>query len=530
MFKILIADDEDLIRWGILAILKKALKPGITYLEADNGLEALKICKEEYPQIIISDIRMPSCNGLDFIRKVKENGNSPVFIILSGYTDFEYAKSAISLGVKEYVLKPIQKKPFIATVQSYVEQIMKEQQDVHNEHLVYLTHRKAVGSLRHKLISELLNGGREDHVKDDLTDLSNLGASLPDGFALCCAIQYKTDEHNIDYIDEAVKNILSEVVSAEKAFRNALVDTVSCGEAAVIFEGSESEALLNAVKPLMAKAVRMLITFLGVEVFVGIGDPKAGAARFHESFLHALDAVSCRLYETGSRIQVFSPSSNQEQEPIPFHGMIRSIKDIDAGEVITRFNTLMELPPSPQAIAAIRKSYFGLLETIRRLTAQYSYGKIEELPQPPPFRNYWNFMQLKLGIKNYIQQVKNIDLLNSELPNKKLIIDVLQYIESNAAGDINLNTVADYFSHTPSYISSLFKKTVGIGFSEYLTKVRMKMARDMLVSTNIPIGEISGLCGYFNAKYFASSFKKNFGKSPTAFRDESVCTKAGNRR
>mgnify|MGYP000865784483 CR=1 FL=1 len=521
MFKILIADDEDLIRQGIIAILKKALEPDIAYLEADNGLDAFRLCKEECPQIVISDIRMPFCNGLDFIKKIKDLGISPTFIILSGYTDFEYAKSAITLGVREYVLKPIQKKAFIDTVQSYVEKIRKDQQAVHDEHVDYQTHKRAVDTLRHKLILELLDSDREDRVKSNLKDLEGLGTSLSYGFALCCAVQYKTDEYNRDYIDEAVKNVLCEMISTDGKC-HAVVETISCGETAAVFAGSEYEALLGTGKAVMSSAVQALSRVLGAEVFVGIGDPKAGPVRFHESFLHALDAVDYKLYETGSRIQTFSAHAVERYRPIQFHGVIQSIGDADPGEIVQRFNALMEQPPSLQAVSAIKKSYLNLTETLRSLMEKYHYKKIEGLPQPPPFQSYWTFMQLKRGIKAYVGQVKNVSLLNAEAPNKKLIVDVLQYIESNAAGDINLNTVADHFSHTPSYISSLFKKTVGIGFSEYLTKVRMKMAEDMLANTNIPISEISRLCGYFNSKYFASSFKKNFGRSPTAFREKSV--------
>ncbi len=75
MIKILIADDENLIREGIISILKRSLNVDITYLEADNGIGALKICEEQFPQIVICDIRMPCCDGLEFIKKVKQNGN-----------------------------------------------------------------------------------------------------------------------------------------------------------------------------------------------------------------------------------------------------------------------------------------------------------------------------------------------------------------------------------------------------------------------------------------------------------------------
>lgn len=108
------------------------------------------------------------------------------------------------------------------------------------------------------------------------------------------------------------------------------------------------------------------------------------------------------------------------------------------------------------------------------------------------------------------------------VPNKKLIVDVLQYVKDNAVSDINLNSVAEKFDRSPVYMSALFKKGTGMGFNEYVTGIRMNMAKQMLEETSMPIGEVSNICGYSNPKYFSVVFKNTFGISPAQYRQESL--------
>lgn len=528
MIKILIADDENLIREGIISILKRSLTADVTYLEADNGISALKICQEQFPQIVICDIRMPCCNGLEFIKKVKQNGNSPTFIIISGYADFEYAKSALKLGVKEYVLKPIQKQQFITMVNSYVDQIIKNSKAAHEEHNDYHTSKEAMKTIKRRLLLELLDRNDAKSAEKSRKELEGLGVCLQSNFALSCVIQYKIDKSNEDYIDAAVENILQEIFAQEKWPDTLLIEQYSPGQTVAIFECAESEILLNNIKPICVKAIQTIRKFLNIEIFIGVGDAVCGSAHLHESFVHACQSANCKLYGAAAHIQIYSKTSGDAKcEPICFDDLIQPLENINRTEILNRFAGLMKLSPTVQAMTVVEESYCNLVKAIHEQIMKYNYDNSQDLPQPLPFNCLWSFSQLTQEITKYIDQAKNIaGTTKFDVPNKKLIFDVLQYIEKNLENDINLNIVAEYFSHTPSYMSSLFKKGVGMGFNEYLTKMRIKKAKDMLINTNIPVNEISKICGYYNPKYFAVTFKKVLGKSPTNFRQDSVFQKS----
>ena len=107
MFKLLIADDEQFVRKGLLDTLKWD-EYNITVVEmAKNGREALEIAEKEKPDICLLDICMPLINGLDLIQKLKEVNPEVITIIVTGHDEFEYAQRAVKLKVFDYILKPV---------------------------------------------------------------------------------------------------------------------------------------------------------------------------------------------------------------------------------------------------------------------------------------------------------------------------------------------------------------------------------------------------------------------------------------
>lgn len=524
MFKILVADDEDVIRKGIIAILRRALGPEICYLEAENGIEAFKLCKEHSPQLVITDIRMPFCDGLNFIKNVTENGHAPAFIILSGHADFEYAKSAIKLGVKEYILKPIKKQELIALVEGYVKQLTIEKQRITEKFARDNETRKAAEKLKQKLLKALLDCTREEEAEKNLGELSDLGVGFNNRLMLCAVLQYGINEGNREYMDFAVENIADEVLLQEKRLNYRITVQYDSGRLVALFEGLEREAMLLAAGQALTRVCGLVRKYLGVEVFAGIGEVVYGSVLLHKAFESAGEALKFKLYGTGAVVQVFSQiPAGGKGEPLDFDGLIKTLEEMNIAEILNHFTGLMNLSPSLQALSAIEKSYSQLVETVEGQLAGYNSDKMESIIRPPEFFNLWSFSQLKQEVIKYLRQVQERACAASiGVPNKKLVVEVLRYVKNNASKDINLNTVAEHFDRTAAYMSALFKKGTGQGFNEYLTGIRMEMAKEMLANTGIPIGEVSSLCGYLNPKYFSVLFKKIVGESPAAYRQKSL--------
>lgn len=106
MLKVLIVEDEEMIRKGIILSVDWAALDCVVVGEAPNGEVALELVKQYAPTLIISDIKMPKMDGLEFLRKLRESGNNTFVIILTAYDSFEYARSALRLGAVDFLLKP----------------------------------------------------------------------------------------------------------------------------------------------------------------------------------------------------------------------------------------------------------------------------------------------------------------------------------------------------------------------------------------------------------------------------------------
>nr|MCR5765853.1 response regulator [Treponema sp.] len=126
MIEILIADDEKLIRAGIAKMISKSIENiELKIVEAKNGQEALETCKTDEPQVLITDIRMPIMDGVELMKNVSALENKPKIIVLSGFDDFVYAKSAIQNGALSYILKPVDKTELINAVEQAITEFRK---------------------------------------------------------------------------------------------------------------------------------------------------------------------------------------------------------------------------------------------------------------------------------------------------------------------------------------------------------------------------------------------------------------------
>ncbi len=106
MYNVIICEDEDIIRKGLMYSFDFNSLNLFVIADFDNPISCLNFLKENKVDIIITDIKMPLMSGLEMINKI-ENNKDYEFIILSGYSDFDYAKKAISYGVTEYLVKPL---------------------------------------------------------------------------------------------------------------------------------------------------------------------------------------------------------------------------------------------------------------------------------------------------------------------------------------------------------------------------------------------------------------------------------------
>lgn len=133
MLRMMIVDDEKIIRDGISTIIDWE-SYGITIAcVCKDGLEAYDMIIDEYPDIIITDIKMPGLDGLSLINRAQTINKKIKFIILSGYSEFELAREAMLYGVRNYLLKPCNENQLIEAVHMVQQEILSEQKDDYSD-------------------------------------------------------------------------------------------------------------------------------------------------------------------------------------------------------------------------------------------------------------------------------------------------------------------------------------------------------------------------------------------------------------
>lgn len=539
MFKILIVDDEQFIRKGILSILSRNLTEGITCIEASNGEEALIRAREQSPHLIITDISMPGCDGLEFIGRLREENKNTPIVILSGYDNFEYAQKAIRLGVKEYVMKPIKKQEFITLIQDYIDDIEKQRARAFEEITRKMENDRIMERLKHDFLLGLLKCPGSGEARRYMVQLKELGMEFAPSLYICAVIQYKVNEENQDYIDFAVKNILDEYFCPEVKNGRVINVAYDLGQIAIIFEGTSKGSLKEPKKRLIRTAASLIKKYCKTEVYAGVGDIAMDFVHLHTSLRHALLAADFKLYNNGDIVTVYDEMENWEMKSNEMKnsavknnvmknndmtappGLVRLLRPVDSSaifQVLEGLQNIVRQKGSRQVLHTLNQEYEEIQEYISLRLLRLAPGK-SQADTYKPLADCWSSTEMMQEVKERLSILKLALEKENAQPNLQLRRQILQYVDDHVTEDMDLNLIAGHFKRTPGYISTIFKMHTEGGFNTYITKKRIEIAKKLLADSSIPIQEISRLSGFTNAKYFSVVFKKTVGETPREYRN-----------
>ncbi|HHV10719.1 MAG TPA: response regulator [Clostridiales bacterium] len=531
MLKVLIADDEQIICQMICKLINWEEKGLKIIGMAHNGLEALKIMEEEQPDIIISDIRMPGYDGLQIVQKGKDMSLNADFVIMSGYKNFEYAHTALNLGVKHYLLKPIDKKELEETIDRILQHRKEASAIVEEKKELEEIASSGKKRIRKHFLSSIIHSSRfsGDRELEELDE--KLHCEFENGYFIAFLTKIDSNAPNYD-----IKSLLNGIdYLIEKAMEDGeweyINSYVKTGVVTVVnYQAEHREQVLNAMDKILKLCRLELDKFNGFYVTIGIGEEKDSIADIKATIGEAVAAVKCRLKKGTNRIINYS-ELNYRQISVEdiFKESIRrqfenEIEAMDIQAFISDFDKLVDdihtmVNYSPVLI-------FELMEKMKELTIDIWKGnKVQEaiigdFEQQMQFILDCNIRE-ELLLRNFIETYQRYfervieDKRNtSQLPVRK----AKQFINENYMRQITLEEVAEAIELSPAYFSTVFKKEVGINFSDYLISCRIEAAKDRLKNGNLPVNLIAEEVGYVDAKYFSKTFYKLVGLKPTEYR------------
>ncbi|MEK3707369.1 helix-turn-helix domain-containing protein [Paenibacillus sp. FSL R7-0198] len=494
---------------------------------ASNGERGWSLLLEQLPDIVISDIRMPKLSGLELMKRALDAGLRAKFIFISGYSDFHYAQEAIKLGASDYLLKPFTPEEILGAVlkvrqviqeeQAQCKQLEQLEQKVESSSQ-YERHSYLLGLLRHE-IGGFLNESRWNELHIDL-DSSNLLVMVieVDGYT-----RYGYTMHlDAEIVPFAVQNIVGETLNR---YTKGVVLRENRYRLAAIFNTPSQ----IDVSELLEQCRQNVERFSKKTVSIGVGTIARRPQEIWTSYAHADQAISYRFYSEGNCILQYAELENQacvapvyplEKEKELFYALKcgnESTCHRIIDEILEEWQVSEGFPEPLTMIRLLSGLAFAIYRAFcDEITAEERLRLEADLTVLEAMRS--------LTFEGWRGYIKHFSSMGCEIMDKKRLTDVKQaiskaqeYISLNLAENLTLHACAQSVHLSPSYFANAFKKETGITPIQYITKMRMEKAKELLVA-GVQVQEICQRLGYEDRPYFSGLFKKYCGMTPTCFR------------
>lgn len=540
MFKLLVVEDEEMIKNKILNNISWKEHGFSEVFEASDGVEALEVIKTNCIDIVITDIQMPRMNGIELIREIKNINKEIKTVIITAYAEFEYAKESIKLNVNDYILKPFKSKDLFAIVSRVVEEIIRERNqkiEIENLRKQLRENKKA---LQEKLFNDLLSNSFVGNIDKDL---SYLGLTRLKGIEYFIAVvnignflELIHENHEEQkYICNLtlfnwIKKFLSGFDMAKEIFRDFsmgyYVINYKIDQIAIIFY-NDTEVVIPAMEELIDRGTKDL----GFNLTIGIGNKYQSLTDMYISHKEACSAAMLSSIHDRGIVHIFNDinfgnSIYSKQLHILVDTRLYDDLKIGAFEEIKK--------DIADIITQIKSSRLGLdaVNTIINNIMLLSCKTINELGYNVfdimgggfslnfDVKEINDLVQLEEWFLSFFFKVNEFINLKRSSRNEVLIAKVKEHIDANYFENITLTSISKAFGISSGYLSVLFNDYMGQNFIDYLSNLRIQKAKALLKNSDLRIYEIAEKVGYRDAYYFSAAFKKIVGINPTEYREK----------
>ncbi|MDO3411916.1 response regulator [Saccharibacillus sp. CPCC 101409] len=517
--KLLIADDDDQIRTGI--------EQGIDWhslnieqvITASNGIEALQKFNEFFPEIVLTDVRMPGMDGLELLRQIKQVRAQTKVIILSGYNDFQYLKTAIQLDAVDYEMKPIRARNLVALIKKVRENIVREQMTEQEFH-------KYLESYKRSFKGELLAGRITDRliILEGLQQYYNFDAT---GSLLCAAIQIDRDAHtDAESVQHAV-HTFCQIFEKREWGQKGIALTYKKDSIVLLFKLETPSYLYftQTVNELLnqLRGWNKQMQTQGFSFSAGVSG-YGNAADFADMQRQAEQALALKLYEGRGSIQARGDTAALKDETIggllEDERFVSALSQGDFSSLIDRIAAEFERlrtgrEYSRNSIAAYVRSLLQfVLVAARHIpgdAVEQIHAHIAIIDGNLDILTLDDFRKIALSTFEQVGLERSKEL-------SPVMIRAEEFIRKHYTQDLTVEMLAEHVGKTPNYFSHRFKREFGVSFKEYVTRLRIAKAKELILHTNDLLYEISEQIGFADYIYFTQVFKKIEGCSPASLR------------
>lgn len=525
-YKVILVDDEA----EVIDMIEKKIHWNDLGFEvagsATNGVKALELVEKLQPDVVLTDIKMPYMDGLELSRRLNREYPNIYIMLCTGFDEFEYAKEAVHLEIKEYMLKPVNATELSESLTNLKHTLDREREEKLNVKKLNDYFQEVLPKLQSNFFISLIEGRVEKQDYERFLQAYQVDMKGP---LFGCVIFHTSENH----VPEGMNPLLLSM-SVEREIKQRLMNQWNCRE--FIYMGNtllilelDAEDQITQITDACDRFCRWAYRIMGAVVTAGIGTVCDSLYEISLSYERAREAVSYRvLYGTKRAINIGEIVPKEQIKPVQseesrMQTLFRAIRIGDSTE--------------------IERAAHGEMEKLHKNTetmSQYNLATMEIVSGFFKFctDNSLDFNKISGNMQNIYEKVSQMDessltawiVQMSETISEKLkcarnssarrlIVEAQNIVkERYMEADISLDEVCAVLGVSNSYFSSVFKKEAGKSFISYLTDYRMDIAAEMILNTDEKSYTIAEKVGYLDANYFSYVFKKKFGVSPSKYR------------
>lgn len=538
--KILVVDDEQVMLDSIRRILDQ--ETDILLETARTGREAIDKVQTFHPDLVMMDIKMPGINGLEALSEIRRLDQNVVLVILSAYDNFNYAQEAIKNDVFEYLLKPINKTRIMELIRKVQHHIEKRHFSRLEELEIREKYQKSLPIIENEFIHALTKGLDETGCME-YQEL--LGVRFQAGFFV--AVSYLTEVDSIDKNIELQYQTRSRIAALAEEIRHLFPCFVGMHKTNPIvvfipvsnYLNPNQQEMRKLQEGYLLKIMQRLETYkLPVKFRVGVGSIYTRSTEYRKSYHEALQALDSY---TESDLCYFGdiefhPQYDWEPE---FEGYMEEILEGVRFGHSQRVELLCQNLSSKFTVKSNLERDRLLCYLLELILSAYRVSK--KAVKSKDFAEHFPlgyqelskildcstdleelFDEIKLRVSNLTDYVRK----SLEFHIKASILKAKEIIDHNYHQNLTLEEIARSVSISPFYFCRLFREELGVSFTEYLTKVRLGKAVDLLAQ-GLSVKECCYALGYNDPNYFSRIFRKYYQVSPSEYRGELVKKERG---
>ena len=519
MYKVLIVEDEMLVRMGIKTTINWNELDMVVIGDVPNGQIAYEVYTNKKPDIVLTDIKMPVMDGIELITKIREHDEITQIIILTCLEDFNLVRQAIKLGVEDYILKLTMSQNEIIDILKKVKvKLDKTSKNANNFHSTFDCIKLAIDQLYNFIVYRYYSVSM---ISSSIND-ANLRISS-NNLILCILeidhyekLEYMYKDERGGLIRFSILNILNEILDSYN-LGVVLPDTKERYLLVFSFKKETADNILYLEK-ILEHIQKTLETYMSISVSITVSSLKNGFENLPDMFAECVFMQKYKFIIGHNKIIYMEKVeldkiNNIKAEKLyklaeENHNYVQSIK-----------TEIQKLAQSTKISETEIKSFFikwstNYVHTIYSTFTESFYEKLDECNN-----SYFSCESLDEVIACFKNMLVNYDILiDTERGYNKEIDFIIDYINKHYSEQISVQQIATIINYSPNYLSTIFKKMYGTSLTKYINSVRLENAKKLLKTTNLHQYEIAQKVGFTNESYFSFLFKKNMDVTANDFR------------